>query len=135
MADMSALLMQCGIAAKGYEFSSASQMSDLLAEGPRNGVLLLLRDSGSRMSLHGLLTLPTQVAHNIAGLFGKKKATIYHWVLLDAVYENEVVVRDPFIGKVGWRLNHFHRLWTKYGLVAEPPSTQPIPKEANDAIA
>lgn len=135
MADMSALLMQCGISAKGYQFSSASQMSRFLAENPDNSVLLLLRDSGSRLSLHGLLTLPTQAAHYLAALFGKKRATIYHWVLLDAVCGNEVVVRDPFLGKIGWRPKRFHRLWTGFGLVAEPPRNRLTPEEVADATA
>ncbi len=94
MKDISDFLHRIGLVSRGLKFSDVQSL------------LYFYATSNNNIILH--LEWKT--------FFSRK---IRHWVLLESIDNNTVVLLDPFQHKVCYGIKQFEKMWTGYALVVE----------------
>ncbi len=119
MNTMSEIIESSGLKATGYEFQNKREFESFIQSNPNSSIIMLMKryDNINQISLMKILFFPVYI---ITEILIKLKLINYpdlHWVILDKLSEKEVVLSDPFFGKILLTSNRFKSSWSKYALI------------------
>lgn len=120
MLEMTDLLAESGLSASGYEFQSVDQLRATTEARSGSQALLLLDDYGTGSLLVGVLLFPFRLVARLHRRLAGPRRSLRHWTLLEGLDPADVVLLDPFLGRVAWSRRRFARIWTGYALVVAP---------------
>ncbi len=117
MLTMSTIIKNRGLSAVGYEFINSSQLIDFLSKDTGSSAILLTKSNYTLrgFSIASILYFPFLPVMKI---FDPILENINrHWILLDAINEQGIMILDPFFGRIFISKNRFEKLWSRYGLI------------------
>ena len=118
MLDVKALVEIFGFRGRGYKCGGLGQLAGLGVGAQGRAVLVLLRDVELASVVSRILLGPVRLIMRVENEAGLGSEVLLHWAVVERISGSEIVLLDPFFGRVGWSRTRFEEMWSGYALVA-----------------